>query len=92
MEQIDFVVESSIGGVAVWLFADGWASFSLQDPGEDAVLVEDIVRKESDVARCFVTLGLPSEEADELAAELWDELDETEQTERASIPAPRSTP
>jgi len=86
MEQIDFVIESSIGDVSVQLGSDGWTSFTLLDPGDDPVIVEEIVRKEPDVATGLVTLGLPQDEANELATELWDELDENEQAERARLP------
>jgi hypothetical protein len=84
-EEIDFLVDSSIGELEVWLFEDGWASFGLQERTEDDLLVEEVVRKETDVAACFRTLGLPSEEANQLAAELWEELDEAEQAERARL-------
>jgi hypothetical protein len=92
MEQIDFVVESSIGDVSVQLGSDGWTAFSLLDPGDDPLIVEEIVRKEPDVATGLVTLGLPQDEANELAGELWEELDEAEKAERARLPAPRSEP
>ena len=88
MEQIDFVIESSIGDVSVQLGSDGWTSFFLVDPGDDPVIVEEIVRKEPDVAGGLVTLGLPQDEANELAGELWEELDENEMAERARLPAP----
>ena len=90
MEDIDFLVDSSLGEVEVLLLADGWASFRLLDDSNDPLLVEDIVRKATDVARCLITVGLPAPEADELATELWDELDETEQQERASLPGASS--
>lgn len=92
MEQIDFVIESSIGEVAVQLGGDGWTSFSLLDPGDDPLLVEEIVRKEPDVATGLVTLGLPQDEANELARELWEELDETERAERARLPGATPEP
>ncbi|HWL66017.1 MAG TPA: hypothetical protein VNP73_08590 [Actinomycetota bacterium] len=89
MEQIDFLVDSTLGEIEVHLNRDGWASFGLQET-DDPLLVEDMVRKATDVARCLTTVGLPAEEASELAAELWDELDEGEQLERARIPGTSS--
>ena len=92
MEQIDFVIESSLGDVSVQLGDDGWTAFTMLDPGDDPLIVEEIVRKEPDVATGLVTLGLPQDEANELASELWEELDETERAERARLPGQAQEP
>lgn len=83
VEEVGFYVESSLGELNVRLMRDGWTSISFVEPGPDAVIIEDIVRTESDLAECFRTLQLPDGESQELAEELWDELDEEERRDRA---------
>lgn len=92
MEDIGFFMESSLGDLEVRLLRDGWTRIEFQDPGEDPVIIEDIIRTDADLAAALESLGIPKDEAAELAKELWDELDETEQTERADTPGPRRDP
>lgn len=89
MEEIVFVVESTRGDMEVRLLRDGWTRLEFQEPDEGAVIVEDIVRNDKDLAQSMRTLGLPEDEAEELAQELWDELDDDERAERAGIAGPR---
>jgi hypothetical protein len=85
MEEIGFLVESSEGDLDVRLTADGWCALEFKDPGDDPVIVENVVRTAEELASSFETIGLPADEAAELAEELWDELDVNERAERARI-------
>lgn len=91
MEEIGFVVESSLGELEVKLLRDGWTRVQFLEPVDDAVIVEEITRHEGDLAEALKTLGIPGNEAAELANELWEELTEEERKERANTPGPRRT-
>ena len=86
MEEINFLIDTTMGEVDVTLYADGWASFSFTEETEDPTLVEEFVRGPAEVQSGLQTLGLTDDEAEELAEELWEELDETEQAERSRQP------
>ena len=88
MEEINFLIDTSLGEVDVTLYADGWAAMTFVEQDEDdPVMVEELVHGSDEVRQGLITLGLPEDEATELAEELWDELDEKEQSERAG-PSP----
>jgi hypothetical protein len=85
MEEIDFLIDTSLGEVDVTLYGDGWGAFTFVEETEDPVLAEVFVKGPDEVAEGFQTIGLPTDEATELAEELWEELDENEQRERAAL-------
>ncbi|MGH2807787.1 MAG: hypothetical protein ACRDKT_10990 [Actinomycetota bacterium] len=85
MEEIDFLIDTSLGEVDVTLYADGWGAFTFTEQSDDPVMAEVFVKGVDEVAEGLTTLGLPAAEAVELAEELWDELDENEQRERARL-------
>lgn len=91
VETINFRVDSSLGELDVWLNADTWVKVEMCDPSPDIPIVEEIVRSESDLGDAFTTLGLPAEEAKELAEELWEELEPQERAEREAFLLPGDT-
>jgi hypothetical protein len=82
MEYVRFLVDSSLGELEVQLFDDGWTAIDLSFPSGEAPSVEDIARDNNDLAEGFQSMGLPEDEAKELAVELWDELSDEERSER----------
>lgn len=85
MEEINFLIDTSLGEVDVTLYGDGWGAFSFVEEADDPVLAEVFVKGADEVAEGLQTLGLPDDEAAELAEELWEELDEKEQREREAL-------
>ena len=80
-----------MGELDVWLHADAWAQVEMCDPSPEIPMVEEIVRTENDLRDAFTTIGLPSDEATELAEELWEELDPKERSEREAFRLPGET-
>lgn len=72
----------------MWLGADTWAQIEMCDPSPDVPMVEEIVRSANDLRDAFATIGLPSDEATELAEELWEELEPEERREREAFRLP----
>jgi len=87
MEEIRFLVDSSVGELEVQLFDDGWTTIDPTSPTPDSTSVEDIIRNEQDLAQAFEAMGVPADEAVELAEELWSELSHEEKKERAWLRA-----
>lgn len=87
MNYVRFLVDSSLGELEVQLFDDGWTGIDLSAGTPKAPSVEDIVRDSSDLAKGFESMGLPDDEAKELATELWNELDDEERNERSQLRA-----
>lgn len=88
METINFRVDSSLGELDVWLKADAWARVEMCDPSPEIPIVEEIVRSEADLGQAFATLGVPADEATELAGELWEELEPEDRAEREAYRLP----
>lgn len=79
------MVDSSKGELDVWLSPDGPTSVDFTNPAPDSPSAEYPVRHEADLAECFRVMGVPHEEAQELARELWAELSEEEREERRRL-------
>ena len=88
MESINFRVDSSLGELDLWLNADAWAQIEMCEPSPEIPMVEQIVRSEDDLGQAFAAIGLPEDEATELAEELWEELEPQERAEREAFRLP----
>ena len=82
MEHLNFLVDTSLGEIDVWLYDHGLAELEFRSKSPQFPSVESPCRHAVELAGLFQTMGLPAEEAHELATELWSELDESERTER----------
>ena len=87
MNYVRFLVDSSVGELEVQLFEDGWTGIDLSAPTPGAPSVEHIVRDCADLAEGLKSMGLPEDESNELATELWGELGEDERNERSQLRA-----
>lgn len=87
MDYVRFLVDSSLGELEVQLFDDGWTSVDFSAPTPGAPSVEDLLRDSGDLAKGFESMGLPENEAKELATELWNDLSDEERSERSQLRA-----
>ncbi len=85
MDPVDFGIDTSKGMLSIDISWGAWTLIRFDDWKQGDLEVDELIRNERELADGLVRVGLPPQEAETIAADVWSQLDGEDRAELAAI-------